>query len=274
MTRDGEMRARDWVALVLANIGQETDAWGVTKIPASTALAVNFYSDPSHRPALRATWEAGLRELALAAEPGGDHQLTFVRSWAAAAHSDAVLDEVAGLLDGSFTIEGLAVDQDLRWELITSLAKAGRFGEAEIAAELERDNTISGKEKAAAARVARPTAEAKAAGWQAIMDPATPNETAREMVFSIFRFGQEDVIEPYLEKYLEAADTALDTLGFHKGSVVLEYGFPRPLGSEATLERLDAWLADTSAPKGAQRYVREAHADIARALAAQACDAG
>ena len=28
MTRDGEMRARDWVDLVLANIGQETDAFG------------------------------------------------------------------------------------------------------------------------------------------------------------------------------------------------------------------------------------------------------
>ena len=273
MTRDGEMRTRDWLELVLANIGQETDSWGVTKIPASTALAVNFYSDPASRAELRARWESGLRELMLAAEPGGDHQLTFARSWAAAAHSDAAVDEVVGLLDGSFTVEGLAVDQDLRWELITALAKLGRFGEAEIAAELERDNTISGKEKAAAARVSQPTAEAKAAGWQAIMDPATPNETSREMVFSIFRFGQEDVVEPYLEKFLDAAHTVIDTLGFHKGSVVLEYGFPRPLASEATLQRLDAWLADGSAPKGAQRYVHEARAEIARALAAQACDA-
>ena len=274
MTRDGEMRARDWVDLVLANIGQETDAWGVTRIPASTALAVNFYSDPSHRDELRTTWESGLRRLATTAEPGGDHQLTFVRSWAGAARSDEAFGELAGLLDGSFTIEGLAVDQDLRWELITALAKSGRLGESEIAAELERDNTISGKEKAAAARVAQPAPEAKAAGWRAIMDPATPNETSREMVYSIFRFGQEDVLEPYLEKYLEAADTAFDTLGFHKGSVVLEHGFPRPLGSSETLERLDAWLADSSAPKGAQRYVLEARADVARALAAQACDAG
>jgi aminopeptidase N len=93
------------------------------------------------------------------------------------------------------------------------------------------------------------------------------------MVFSIFRFGQEDVLEPYLEKYLEAADTAIDTLGFHKGSVVLEYGFPRALSSKAALQRLDSWLGESSAPKGAQRYVREAQADIARALAAQACDA-
>ena len=274
MTRDGEMRARDWVDLVLANIGEETDAWGVTKIPASTALAVNFYSDPAHRPELRARWESGLRELLLAAESGSDRQLTFARSYAGAAHSDAAVGDLVGLLDGSFTVEGLAVDQDLRWELITALAKVGRFGDAEIDAELEADNTISGKEKAAAARVAQPRAEAKEAGWTAMMDPATPNETAREMTLSIFRFGQEGILAPYLDKYLEAAGTAIDTLGFHKASVVLEYGFPKTLASPATMARLDEWLADNTAPKGAVRYVGEARAEVARALDAQAFDAG
>ena len=126
----------------------------MTRIPASTALAVNFYSDPAHRAELRATWESGLRELLLAAEPGSDHQLTFARSYAGAAHSDAALDDLIGLLDGSFTVEGLAIDQDMRWALITALAKSGRFGDAEIDAELEVDKTISGKEQAAAARVA------------------------------------------------------------------------------------------------------------------------
>lgn len=273
MTRDAEMAATDFVRLVLANIGAETDSWGVTRIPTYAAMAVNAYSAPEGRAALRAEWESGLRELLLAAEPGSDHQLTFARSYAAAAHSDAALADVAGLLDGSFTVEGLAVDQDLRWALITSLAAAGRFGDAEIDAEQESDNTISGKEKAAAARVAQPTEEAKAEGWRAILDPGTPNETSREMVLSIFRYGQDDVLAPYLERYLEAAETCIDTLGFHKGSVLLEYGFPKALGSPALVERVDAWLADNTAPKGALRYVQEGRADVLRALAAQERDA-
>ncbi|GAA5123562.1 aminopeptidase N [Alloalcanivorax gelatiniphagus] len=273
MTRDGEMRTRDWVDLVLANIGAETDAWAVTRIPASAASAVAAYSDPAHRLALRATWESGLRELLLAAEPGSDHQLTFARSYAAAAHRDAALDELIGLLDGSFTVEGLAIDQDMRWTLITALARSGRFGDAEIDAELEVDKTISGQELAAAARAAQPTPEAKEAAWNALVDPATPNETSREIAFSIFRFGQEDVIAPYLEKFLEASETLVDVLGFHKASTILEYGFPKALGSEATLARLDEWLADNDAPKQAQRYVGEARADIARALTAQRFDA-
>ena len=274
MTRDGEMRTRDWLDLVLANIGHETDAWAVTRIPASTALAVSFYSDPAHRDELKATWESGLRELLLAAEPGSDHQLTFARSYAGAARSDAALDDLIGLLDGSFAVDGLAIDQDMRWVLITALARAGRFGDAEIDAELEVDKTISGKEQAAAARASQPTPEAKEAAWNAILDPSTPNETSREIAFSIFRFGQEDVLEPYLEKFLTASETLVDVLGFHKASTVLEYGFPKPLGSEATLARLDEWLATSDAPKQAKRYIGEARAEIARALANQAYDAG
>jgi aminopeptidase N len=81
------------------------------------------------------------------------------------------------------------------------------------------------------------------------------------------------VLAPYLEKFLAASETLVDTLGFHKASTILEYGFPKALGSEATLARLDEWLADSSAPKQAQRYVGEARAEIARALAAQQHDA-
>ena len=77
----------------------------------------------------------------------------------------------------------------------------------------------------------------------------------------------------FLEKFLAASETLVDVLGFHKASTILEYGFPKPLGSEATLGRLDEWLAYGSAPKQAQRYVGEARAEIARALAAQRYDA-
>ena len=49
------------------------------------------YSAPANRAALRATWEQGLRKLLENAEPGSDHQLSFVRAYAGAAHSDTAL---------------------------------------------------------------------------------------------------------------------------------------------------------------------------------------
>ena len=273
MTRDAEMSATDYAELVLANIGQETDAWGVSRIPATAATAVNLYSDPAGRDALQSRWEQGLRELALAAEGGSDHQLTFVRSYAGAARSEEALAFVEALLDGTEQLDGLAVDQDLRWSLITSLAAAGRAGDR-IEAELAEDSTISGQEHAAAARAAQPDADAKAEAWRlAVLDEATPNETARSIVFSFVRTGQEELLAPYVEKYLTAGEQAWEHLGTHRASVALGYLFPTPLASPALVEQVESWLATTDAPVPAQRYVREGLADAQRALAAQECDA-
>ncbi len=184
-----------------------------------------------------------------------------------------MLDELEGLLDGSTTLEGLAVDQDLRWTLVTGLARAGRFGEAQIAAELDRDATIAGQEYAAAARAAQPLPEAKEAAWAAVLDKDTPNETSRSIVMSFMRPDQAEILEPYLERYLAAAETLWDEIGTHKAAVALEHIFPKPLGSPEMLERIDQWLATTRTNPGAQRYVTEGRADVARALAAQERDA-
>jgi aminopeptidase N len=275
MTRDAEMSATDFVELVLANIGSETDAFGASRIPVYASQAAHAYTAPERRAGVLDRWEAGLRDLLMAAEPGSDHQLTFARAYAGAAHSDRALDDLEGLLDGSMVVEGLAVDTDLRWALVTHLARAGRFGADEISAELARDNTISGQEHAAAARAARPTAEAKAEAWeQATVQENVPNETHRSICLSFMRYGQEELLQPYVEKYLEAAEDIWDRLGTHKAAVALEYIFPKPLASQALLDRLDAWLDSSPANPGAKRYVREGRDDVARALRAQAKDAG
>ena len=273
MTRDAEMPATDYVELVLANIGQETDAWGVSRIPATAGTAASLYSAPEHRDALRTRWEQGLRELALAAEPGSDQQLTFVRAYAGAARSEEALTWVAGLLDGTETLEGLPVDQDLRWSLITSLAGAGRAG-SRIDDELATDTTISGQEHAAAARAAQPDAEAKHEAWRlAVLDSSTPNETARSITLAFPRAGQEELLAPYVEEYLTAAETVWESLGTHRASVVLDYIFPVTLASAALVARMREWLDTSDAPAPAKRYVQENLADVERALAAQECDA-
>ncbi|MDF1606387.1 aminopeptidase N [Nocardioides sp. YIM 152315] len=273
MTRDAEMSATDYVALVLANIGQETDAWGVSRIPTYALQAVNQFSAPANRAALRARFETGLRELLLAAEPGSDQQLTFARTYAAVAHSDEAIADLEALLDGGLEVEGLAVDQDLRWSLITALAVNGREGDR-IESEAAADNTISGQEHAAAARASRPTSEAKAEAWDvAMVRDDVANETQRSVVLAFQRVGQDDVLAPYVEKYLTAAETMWEEKGTQRASTALEFIFPRQLASQHLLDRVDAWLESSPANPAAKRYVREGRADVARALAAQAADA-
>jgi aminopeptidase N len=274
MTRDAEMSATDFVALVLSGIGSETDAFGVSRIPTYAAQAATLYSAPASRATLRATWEQGLRKLLENAEPGSDHQLSFARAYAGAAHSDSALADLERLLDGTLTFEGLAVDTDLRWTLLSGLAKNGRADADRIAEELARDNTISGQEHAAAARALRPTAEAKAEAWEiAMVRDDVANETQRSVVLAFQAFGQDEVLAPYVEKYLEAAETMWEEKGTQRASTALEFIFPKQLASQELLDRVDAWLESSSANPAAKRYVREGRADVARALAAQARDA-
>jgi aminopeptidase N len=274
MTRDGEMSATDFVALVLSAIGTETDASGVSRIPSYAAQAATSYSAPENRAGLRATWEQGLRALLENAGAGSDHQLSFARAYASAAHSDRALGDLEALLDGSLTFDGLAVDTDLRWTFVHSLARNGRADGDRIAEELARDSTISGQEHAAAARAARPTAEAKAEAWEiAMVRDDVANETQRSVVLAFQCFGQDDVLTPYVERYLAAADTVWEDKGTQRASTALEYLFPKQLASQELLDRVDAWLESSPANPAAKRYVREGRDDVARALAAQARDA-
>ena len=274
MTRDAEMRAGDFVALVLGNIAVETDAFGSSRIPGYAAQAVHNYAAPENRPALLATWERGLRDLLFAAEPGSDHQLTFARSYAGAAHSAQALDDLDGLLSGELVIDGLTVDTDLRWAFLAALAREGRADADRIDAEERDDHTISGQERAAAARAARPTAEAKAEAWEiAMVRDDVPNETQRSVVMAFMQPRQEEVLRPYVEKYLEAAETMWERKGTQRASTALEFMFPRPLASGELLDRVNAWLRESHANPAAKRYVREGAADVERFLAGQELDA-
>jgi aminopeptidase N len=273
MTRDAEMRASDWVDLVLRGIGIETDLFAVRSLIARTQTALAMYAAPSNRAEAADRWETGLLRLVQAAEPGSDQQLSFVRGLSQAAHRDEALGIVEGLLNGSVTLDGLTVDTDLRWELLLGLARRGRADDEAVDAELDRDPTISGQESAAATRAAMPTAAAKAAAWElAVESDDVPNETMRSIAIAFTQPGQDDVLRPYVQRYLDTADDIWERRGVHRASTVLTYMFPTLLADQETLDATDAWLARTEANPAARRLVTEGRDDLARALAAQARD--
>ena len=136
---------------------------------------------------------------------GSDAQLQFVKSYALLARSAGQLDTVSGLLDGSLTLDGLTVDQDLRWELLASLVAGGRAGQERIDEELEHDNTSNGQNAAALAKAAIPTPEAKAAAWESIVVKGElSNALQGSAVAGFTRVLDTSLLEPYAEKYFEA----------------------------------------------------------------------
>jgi aminopeptidase N len=275
MTRDAEMSTTDFAELVLRGLRTESDLTAVGALLRYAKSAVDTYSDPAHRAQLKQRWEQGLSTLVDSADAGSDHQLAFVRAFAAAAVTDAALDRVQGWYDGDEQLEGLTVDADLRWTLLVALSAAGRADADAIDAELVRDNTISGQERAAAARTVRPTAEAKEEAWQAaVVRDDVPNETQRQIAAHFQVTGQDELLSPYVDRYFEAARTVWEQKGVQKSSVILQLMFPRALANQVTLDRVQEWLSSTTANPAALRYVREGASDLERALAAQARDAG
>ncbi|GAB7180513.1 aminopeptidase N [Kitasatospora sp. Ki12] len=273
MTRDGELAARDYLSLALSGIGRESDIGVVQSVQRQVKLALDAYTDPDWREEGLSRWAAAAEEHLRAAEPGSDHQLAWARTLAAVARTDGQLGLLAGLLDGSVEIKGLAVDTELRWTLLTRLSATGRADEAAVAAELERDNTAAGQEHAATCRSARPTAEAKAQAWASVVESDKLTNYVQEAVIAGFQQSdQRELLAPYAAKYFAAVKGVWESRSHEISQQIIVGLYPGLQVTASTLEATDAWLASADPAPALRRQVVEARAGIDRALKAQAAD--
>ncbi len=276
MCRDAQLPASDYVELVIRGVAVETDLTAVTAVLAQAEAAVRYYVPPAARPALAGRWTAGLVTLLKDAEPGSDHQLAIVRALATSLTTAAGAELLRAWLAGDEVPEGLVVDTDLRWRFVTQLAQLGGLDDAGIDAELARDNTATGAEKAAGARAARPDDDAKAEAWRlAIEDPSVPNATHTQICAHFWALDQEAVLKPYVDAWFEVmADIAAQRNGWGQRSLAIrknvgELLFPRPFGDRALVARIDEWMATTELTDSVRRMVSERRDDVERALRCQ-----
>jgi aminopeptidase N len=272
--RDGETPARQYVELVLSNVAAETDSSVILVQLRQLATTLNFYVAEEHREATTRAAVDRLWDLAQEVAGGSDAQLQFVKSFALLAGSESQLDRVAGLLDGSLTLDGLTVDQDLRWELVASLVAGGRLGQRDIDAELERDNTASGQNAAALAKAAIPTADAKAAAWESIVVKGElSNALQGSAVAGFMRVLDRTLLEPYSEKYFAAVPGIVATRTHALAQQIVVGLYPALLTTQATVDRTDGFLASLPPESAAlRRMMLENRDGVARALRARAAD--
>ncbi|WP_040162079.1 aminopeptidase N [Mobilicoccus massiliensis] len=276
MTRDGEITAHDFVLFTLDVLGTDLDSNSLRYSLARLGTAARLYSDPARRTDLLAATASRLRDHALAAAPGSDAQLQLVGAFAAFAVSDADLDLVDDWLEERGVPAGLAVDTEMRWTLLAALAEGGRADEQRIRAEEQRDATAIGRERAALARAARPTPEAKAAAWESTVErDDLPNAMIDATAHGFLRCGVDpELLRPYVERY----HAMLRPMWQHRtqaiGESIVEGFYPIVLADQELLEASEAWLAENAdAPQGLVRLVGERRDAVQRALAAQARDA-
>ncbi len=277
MTRDGELSARDFVELVLGNIAHETDSSVVLVLLRQLTTALDLYVAPEHRGDVGRAATDRLLGLARAAAAGSDAQLQLIKAFAARAATPEQLDAVAGLLDGSAPLEGLTVDTDLRWELLTSLVAGGRAAQPEIAEQLTHDATATGERAAAAARAAVPTAEAKRAAWAAVVeDGDLANALQTSTIAGFGRAHDRALLVPFVEPYFEAIERVWTTRTNEIAQNVVVGLYPTLLAGLPdvdVLARTDAWLEQLGDRHPAlRRLVVESRDGVRRAVAAQERD--
>jgi aminopeptidase N len=253
MVVDAKLPARDYAAAALAQIADERDTLVHTQVLGNLASAqlgeasVLKYLPDSEREAWRARMETAFLRGLDAAPGGSDLQLEWYFALLRVARSPAALELLAGLLDGTREIDGLRVDQDRRWEMLWTLARAGAPGARErVAAELAKDPTDMGKKGAIAAEVSLPSAEVKAA-WRARIEALDGPERRgdadlREAMTYYHQLGQEELSQASVDWYFAtlptfAATRAEDLVEDFSGSM-----FPA-LCDEDVVRRVDEILA-------------------------------
>jgi aminopeptidase N len=235
---------------------------------------VERYVTPEHRMAqLRALAEHASTEVERST-PASDAQLAWVRHWATTSRADAAhLAAIRGLVDGDVSIEGLVVDVDLRWHLVTALARAGAIDLDRIEAEHTADATDLGARAAATARASLPDADAKAWAWDRLLSETELSHTMSRQLWSGFaRIDQMDVLAPYTDRYFDVLDRTWKERSLEWSIGFSEAMFPHWDASPALVARVDETLA-SDVPRPLRRVLLEQRDGLTRMLAARARDA-
>jgi aminopeptidase N len=275
MTRDALLPARDFVDLVLRFAGGESEIGVVQMLHAWAESAVTRYAAPGWRETGGRLLAEGARRELYAAGPGSEHQLAWARFFARTATSEVDFELLSDLLAGTASVEGLDLDQELRWVFLEPLAAHGVADEKVLAEELARDDTASGKRHQVRCLAARPSHAVKAQAWaQVVESDALSNAMVEATIAGFSQASQRELLAPYAEKYFAAIERVWAERSIQIGMHVVEGMFPSLQQSRATLDATDAWLeAHREAAPALRRLVLEARDDLARALRGQDCDA-
>ena len=281
MTRDGEMRARDYLNLALTSIPVEDNMSLLMLTLRHIDEAVRTFVAPQYR--AEAAEDTGRRLLLLArtAASGSDAQRMLVAAAARNATSSEQFDAIRGLFDGTQTLDGLDLDVDLKWDLLLSLVRGGAATEADIDALEADDDTMTGHQNAAACRAARSGEWIKADVWDKVLSDTTiPNDTRWAMISGFWAQARStpSAYASYVGEYFDALAGIWERFTFHTAEDLTTLLFPTAIAGYApevdVVAAGKAWIeAHADASAGTLRIIRELIDVCERQIANQAVDA-
>jgi aminopeptidase N len=272
MLRDAEINATDFIDIALAGLAGEDDIATVTIIANQLVTAVEFYSFPSKRDSARLKVGNAFEVMLANAKAGSDHQLQFARNFTSFASSAEHNDLINELLDGK--LAGLKVDADLRWTFVIALSERGLMDKEALAAELLKDNTLTGQLSHATALAAMPTAEAKAETWESITTQEITTSLREAKLAGFMRALHRPLLAAYVDPYFELLLETWGKKSYEVASKFVTGMYPAYITNQATLDKTINWLENTGkdGQAGLRRLVSEGRDSLERALKVQAKD--
>jgi aminopeptidase N len=154
-------------------------------------------------------------------------------------------------------------DIDLHWRALVRKAELGALDDGEVQALLARDPDPDAWVRGLTARAAAPGAADKEAVWQAVMvERKVPVSSVGLVMHAFWRPGQEQVLDPYTERYLELLPRMHEG-GMIPAMVYTGRGLPRFGIDQGYLDRA-VELAQAAAP--VVRKTLDEHADELRRM--------
>ncbi len=274
MTRDAELSTGEYLKLVLGGLPHEGDIGVVQQLIRQLRTAIELYAANSNRLGYQNTLATHLRQLMDAAPAGSDHQLAFARGFVSTSSDLPDLHHVNALFSGESVLDGLVVDDELRWAMLARLVIMGELGDPAIDAELARDNTATGIRHAQLVRAARPSAAAKAAAWDAALNnESLANHLLAATIGGIMISEHRELLRPHVQQYFDAIAPTWQRRTSEMAQQIVAGLYPILLVEPATITMTEDYLHEhQDLPTGAKRLVAEALDGVLRAMRCQERD--
>ncbi|MEE1620230.1 aminopeptidase N [Zafaria sp. Z1313] len=282
MVRDAALEAPRFLDAVRRMAGSVGDVGVLATLLSQAGTAVRLYCPPAVRREEHRLLAAALRGHLDSAAPGSDLQLAFARSLVSLARDGGLDDFVEALLGEAHPVDGLVVDEELRWALLQAAAARGLVDAERLEAELVLRPSAAASVGHALALASRREANVKRAAWDAALSgrDAAGRELSNDRLSAVvagFMVGGHALLDPFYAEYWPALRGLWERMSIGQATRVVQGLFPgaQDLGEEGptdhpVLAAADAWLrSNDDAPRALRRIILEQRDQLARSLRAQ-----
>ncbi|RSZ58102.1 aminopeptidase N [Massilia atriviolacea] len=272
--RDGELPLERFIQTALANAPAEQNYKLLGDVLGKVAGA-KYYLDVMHAPPRYAHKTiAALEAMTWRGVEASRGNANFTHRWMDAylnaATTAQAQDRLVSILDGGTVLEGVPLDQDLRWKIVEALSRAGYAGSAAlVAAEQARDNSDTGQAAALRATVLRPDAAVKRQWLATVMDlnttlPFSRVRTAMENLYPARQRALSELTAAERLRRLPALDKAAGPVYMRAWAATL---IPKDCTPASVARLAQAGRQFRGLSEGTMRALRDEHENERRCLA-------